>query len=71
MSIEVMVIRIPGFTKNVALNDGATVGDALSAAGVSIGESETVKIGGLDANAGTVVRNGDRVVIAKGAKGNA
>ena len=69
MSITVKVIRVPGAVSEVGLNDGATVQDALDAASVTVGESEVMKLEGVTTPANTVVTDGARIIVAKGAKG--
>ena len=68
--IFVKVVRIPGAVTEVALSQGATVADAMSAAGISSTGSESIRVGAADATVDTSVSDGDRVVIAQGAKGN-
>jgi putative ubiquitin-RnfH superfamily antitoxin RatB of RatAB toxin-antitoxin module len=68
--IFVKVVRVPGAVTEVALSQGATVADALSAAGISSTGSESIRVGAADATVDTSVGDGDRVVIAQGAKGN-
>ena len=68
--IFVKVVRVPGAVTEVALSQGATVADAMSAAGISSSGSESIRVGAADATVDTSVSDGDRVVIAQGAKGN-
>lgn len=68
--INIKVARVPGTVKEVALNDGATVNDALSNAGIRLESGEALKVNGVNAEAGQILRDGDRVVLVKGAKGN-
>lgn len=68
--IFVKVVRVPGAVTEVALSQGATVADAMSAAGISFTGSESIRVGAADATVDTSVSDGDRVVIAQGAKGN-
>lgn len=68
--IFVKVVRVPGAVTEVALSQGATVADAMSAAGISSTGSESIRVGAADATVDTSVSDGDRVVIAQGAKGN-
>ncbi len=70
MSISVKVVRVPGAVTEVELNDGATVADALAAAGTSLSSGEAVKVDATPAELTTTLSDGNRVVIAKGAKGN-
>ena len=69
MAIEVKVVRVPGAVKDVALNSGSTVSDALAAAGVNLGAGESVTMNGVAAPGSQPVNNGDRIIVAKGAKG--
>lgn len=69
--INAKVVRIPGTVREVALNDGATVHDALAAADTSVAAGESVKLNGIETTLDAVVPNGASLVIAKGAKGNA
>ena len=47
--IFVKVVRIPGAVTEVALSQGATVADAMSAAGISSSGSESIRVGAADA----------------------
>lgn len=67
--INVKVIRVPGTVQDVALNNGATVQDALNEASISIGEGEKMQLNGLDTHSGASLNDGDRIIVAKGAKG--
>jgi len=69
MTIEAKVVRVPGAVKEVQLNAGATVSDALEAAGVMLTPGETVSMNGSTVDSGRPVSNGDRIIVAKGAKG--
>jgi sulfur carrier protein ThiS len=68
--ITVKVIELPGAVREVALNDGATVADSLTAAGVSA-EGWAIKVDSTDATPEPPLVDGSRVIIAKSAKGNA
>jgi len=68
--ISVKVAQIGSAIKEVILNDGATVQDALNAAELTVPEGYGVKVDSVDADTNTVLSNDARVVIAKGAKGN-
>lgn len=70
MSISVKVCRIPGSVNEVILEDVATVANALSAANQTVGSGEAVKLNGFDTTMDAAVNDGDRIIIAKGAKGN-
>ena len=67
--ITVKVIRVPGAVTEVGLNTGATVKDALDAAGVTIGRNESVKLNGTDTSMDTCLQEGARILVAKAAKG--
>lgn len=69
--ITVKVMRVPGATQEVALDSGATVGDALSAASMNVASGESVKLNGAATDLSSTLSDGDRIIIAKGAKGNA
>lgn len=68
--ITVKVIRVPGGVQEVAIDDGSTVADALSAANITPNSNEAIKIGAESVTLDSPVLDGDRVVIAQGAKGN-
>lgn len=69
--IVVNVIRVPGRSQQAYLEEGATVGDAISAIGESVASTESVKFSnGNVAALSDSVNSGDRLIIAKGAKGN-
>lgn len=69
--ITVKVIRVPGVAVEVGLNDGATVTDALTAANTSLQSGEQLTINGAPAELNSSLSDGDRVILAKAAKGNA
>ncbi len=71
MSISVKVVRVPGAVTEVELNDGAAVRDALDAAGASLQAGESIKVGAVPAELDTGLSDGDRVILARAAKGNA
>lgn len=66
--IEVKVIQIPGVIRDVALNEGATVSDALRAAGIDL-TTETVTLNGLSTTGSAQLSANDRIIVAKSAKG--
>lgn len=69
--LEVKVIELPGFTKTVAVNNGATIRDAIVAAEVNIGADVKVQRNHeKDVAQSATVAEGDRIVVAKAAKGN-
>lgn len=67
--ITVKVIRVPGAVTEVGLEEGATVADALSAASLTMGEGEAVKLNGSDTTMDATVSDGSRLIVAKAAKG--
>ena len=71
MSIIVKVVRVPGLVQDVGLSDGATVADALTAANTQVEANEALKLNGADATSSTALSDGDRIIIGKGATGNA
>lgn len=68
MTMFVKIVRMPGTVSEVAVEDGATVADALSAADMTQGNSEKLTVNGAPATADTSVDDGDRIVLAKEAK---
>lgn len=67
--ITVKVANFPGTVTEVVVEDGATVSNAFTAAGISPTGS-IYSVNGNEAGPDTVLSDGDRVVSAKGAKGN-
>jgi len=67
--IEVKVGRVGAEIKEVSLEEGATVEEALVAAGLSAKTSETVRINGEDADFDDEVEDGDRVMLVKDIRG--
>ncbi len=61
--IDVTVERIGGSSRTVRLNDSATVGDALDAAGVELGDRDQLRLNGNGGDESTAVRNRDRVLV--------
>lgn len=72
--IRVKIIQTPSGVFNATLKGegtGATIADALEAAGITLVEGSRVQHNATEnAALDTPVQNGDRVVIAEGAKGN-
>jgi hypothetical protein len=66
--ITMKVVRMPGKTTEVVLEDGATVADALAAAELTLGGNEKMTINGETAVMDDPVFGGDRVILAKDAK---
>tara|TARA_B110000116_G_scaffold271008_1_gene290553 strand:+ start:9560 stop:9772 length:213 start_codon:yes stop_codon:yes gene_type:complete len=69
--ITVKVIQVPGKVVEIALEDGATVAQALIQADVEQGEGEALKVDNVDATPDQTLSEGQRVIVAKAAKGNA
>jgi len=69
MTIEVKVVRVPGAVTDVVLNSGAVVSEALASANISLGSGETVSMNGATVDGNRTLSNGDRIIVAKGAKG--
>lgn len=67
--IFVKVAVVPGRTQEIALSEGASIADALDVAGVSVDSTQTIKYNGQTAGDDTIVSDGGRIIIAKGAKG--
>lgn len=71
-TIFVKVAQIPGISKEVAINEGGTVRDAITAAELDTDMTgKTLQVNATTATLDQTVQNGDVVAIAKGAKGNA
>lgn len=66
--IFVKVIRVPGAVVEVGLEDGATVADALAAAGITISTNEQVSVNGANVGNDHVLEADARVIIARQAK---
>jgi putative ubiquitin-RnfH superfamily antitoxin RatB of RatAB toxin-antitoxin module len=66
--IEVKTIRVPGSVQQIALEDGATVGDALDVSNLEVGSNEQITVNGSPASTSTVLNDGDRVLLTKAAK---
>lgn len=58
-SIEVKIGRFNEKTESISLPSGATVGDALEKAGISLGSSESLWVDGVKASEPDTVENGD------------
>ena len=69
--ITVKVIRVPGAVIEVGLEDNASIADALSAANVTPASGEMLNLNGDNTtDTSTQLEDGDRVILAKGAKAN-
>ena len=67
--LQVKIIEVPGSVQEVALEDGATVADALTVAGVSA-DGYKITVDNRPASTSTSISNGSRIIVAKAAKGN-
>ncbi len=68
--MEVTLTRVPGTTSTLEVRDDATVADVLNSTGSDVSGSEAIKVNGLTATISQTLADGDRVIIAAGAKGN-
>ena len=68
MTITVKVAVVPGPTTEYVLNDGATVGDALGLANVTMQEGYSLKVNGVAASTSQSLSNGSIITLAKEAK---
>jgi len=68
--MEVKVIRVPGTTKTIEIPEGGTVGEALNTADVALTSGEACKVNAQACSMDTVLQEGDKIIVAKGAKGN-
>lgn len=64
----IKVVRVPGTVSEVCLNEGATVADALEAAGITPSSSEEVSLNGHRTNLSTTLSDADRVIVSKATK---
>lgn len=70
MTIIVKIIRMPaGTVQEVAVNDGGTVADALTVAGVTQSANETITVNAVSATTTTVLKENDRIILAMASKG--
>jgi prophage tail gpP-like protein len=69
--ITVKVMQIPGTIREVALEDGSTVADALAAAEMAVSAGYTLKVDGNETSNDTVLSDGQNITINTSAKGNA
>lgn len=68
--VTVKVVQVPGKTEEVVLESGATVSDALSTAGINDTSGYSVKLNAENTSMDSTVSDGDRIIVAKSAKGN-
>jgi len=68
--IFVKIVRVPGAVTEVGLEQGSTVADALSAAGIEQNNAEVLKVGSSSVDRNYTLVDGDRVIYSIGAKGN-
>ena len=64
------VVRVPGASKDVTLNDGATVADALTAAELTPSSNEEVRLNAIVSTTDATLTDGFRIMLVQGAKGN-
>ncbi len=69
-SIMVKVVRVPGSAHEYGLEDGATVAEALEAAGITQQSGEQLTVNNEPADLSDMLEDDDRVILQKGAKGN-
>jgi sulfur carrier protein ThiS len=62
------VVRVPGAVVEVALNEGATVADALEAANITLAPNEAVAVNGANVELSRVITSGEVISVAKSAK---
>jgi hypothetical protein len=70
MSITVKVVQVPGAVKELELENGSTVGTALEVASIST-DGRSIQLNGAATTTDAALSDGDKVIVAKGAKGNA
>lgn len=68
--MNIKVIRVPGGVNELQMAPGSTVKDALSILGITTSEGEGIQVNGANADLSYTLQDGDRITIAKGAKGN-
>lgn len=69
-TIMVKVGKVPGTIQEVAVNHGASVSDVLNLVGISDAGGYEVRVGGNNANVGTVLTSDTSVLLMKQIKGN-
>lgn len=67
--ISAKVAQLPGLFKEVALEDGATVAQAVTAACLNA-DGFAIRVNGSVSDLGATLRNGDTITLSKAAKGN-
>lgn len=68
MTQFVKIVEVPGAVTEIALESGATVADALSAANLAPTSTQTLSVNGSPVETDHVLSDGDRVIISKQAK---
>jgi len=68
--IFVKIVNVPGAITEVCLEQGSTVADALSAAGIEQNSAAKLKVGSSSVDRDYTLVDGDRVMHSIGAKGN-
>ena len=66
--IFVKVGKVPGATTEVVLNQGATVADALSAAGIEMTSTTLIKLNGGEVSTSDTLSDNSRLIVSDGAK---
>ena len=68
MSIFVKIVQVPGPVTEVALEDGATVTDALAAGDITPDSNQSVQVNGASVDSSATLHDSDRVIISRAAK---
>lgn len=68
--LTIKVARVPGTVQELVMEEGATVGQALSLAGMEATAGILLQRNGSNCTVETRLENCDRITLAKGAKGN-
>ena len=68
--IMIKIVKNPGLLREVALNDGATVADALVVSGHDA-EGMAITVNGVSGSVSTPLTDGATVTLSANAKGNA
>lgn len=67
--ITVKIIKVPGAIQELALEDGATLSDALAVANLIVEDGQSITVNGNPVPLTTPLNDSDRIIITKGAKG--
>lgn len=68
-NIAVEIKEVGGFNDNVLVREGASVRDALEAAGINT-SAKTIRLNNEDATLDSTLRNGDKLYVVPSIKGN-